>query len=299
MTRDKLLEHSLGSVARRISDAQPGALADAMEALEQQRKLLSPLTDAARLAELAAPAHLRDEISKIAGLCDPLGEASAALGIERSAIENPALSIAKGMEHALGLPDITTRNELDALHGTIGIKNDPAETARQLKDHLGVDPSILEGDLSLRKAASGAIGEINGLQDAIKAAAGSLNVLEEHKRMSDLLDTAQPYRGAAYDAAADALSTVSAPSARSVPAPPSRSGGARKKVTSAKAIGELVREARRKMKLSQQDFADLAGVGRRFVSELEAGKPTLEFDKVMQACAAAGIDVTAASRSAS
>ena len=69
--------------------------------------------------------------------------------------------------------------------------------------------------------------------------------------------------------------------------------GAGKAVGSAKEIGLLIRGARRKMRMSQQAFADLAGVGRRFVSELEAGKPTLEFDKVLKACGAAGIDMLA------
>jgi len=50
------------------------------------------------------------------------------------------------------------------------------------------------------------------------------------------------------------------------------------------------------MRLSQQQFADLAGVGRRFVSELENGKTTLEFDRVLQACKAAGVDVIARRR---
>jgi y4mF family transcriptional regulator len=117
--------------------------------------------------------------------------------------------------------------------------------------------------------------------------------------MSDLFIAAQPYPRGVIEAVADALPAASAPRAPSAAAPSSRSGGARKKITSAKAIGDLVREARRKMNLNQQEFADLAGVGRRFVSELESGKATLEFDKVMQACAAAGIDLTAASRSAS
>lgn len=297
MTRDKLLEHSLGGIARQISDAQPGALADAMEALEREQKLFAPLSDAARLAELAAPARIADEISSLARINDPLGEAREALGIE-SAFTNPAKSIAAEMENTLRLPDFSTGGALGGLHGAVGIENDLAETARRLNDPYGVNAPALDGALSIGKAVEG-LNEVHSLRDAINAATGSLDVLEEHKRMSDMFDAAQPYRGAAYDAAPDVLRTVSAPSARRIPAPPSRSGGAHKKVTSAKAIGELVREARRKMKLNQQEFADLAGVGRRFVSELEAGKPTLEFDKVMQACAAAGIDVTAASRSPS
>jgi y4mF family transcriptional regulator len=62
-------------------------------------------------------------------------------------------------------------------------------------------------------------------------------------------------------------------------------------------VGSRVREARKAMHLTQQSFADLAGVGRRFVSELEAGKPTLEFGRVLKVCEAAGIDLFALPRS--
>lgn len=296
MSRRKLHEDSLGSVARYIRDAQPRALADAMEALERERKLLSPLTDAVCLAELGTATRLENEVPNRARLSYPLGEAKAILEGERSAVEG-ALSATTDINdamHPLGLP---TGDRLDEIRGAIGIENDLVETARKLNDPLGVNSS-LDNALSVNNAVE-SLRATDTLRDAISAATGQRDVLEEHKRMSDLLDAAQPYRNAAYDAAADALSTVSAPSARNIPVPPARRGGARKKVTSAKVIGELVREARRKMKLNQQEFADLAGVGRRFVSELESGKPTLEFDKVMQACAAAGIDMTAASRSAS
>lgn len=61
-------------------------------------------------------------------------------------------------------------------------------------------------------------------------------------------------------------------------------------------LGRLVRAARERRNLSQQDFADLAGVGRRFVSELENGKSTLELGKVLQTASAAGIDVLARPR---
>ena len=52
-------------------------------------------------------------------------------------------------------------------------------------------------------------------------------------------------------------------------------------IASAHDLGQLVRDARVQRKLSQQAFADLVGVGRRFISELENGKATLEFDKVL------------------
>lgn len=42
---------------------------------------------------------------------------------------------------------------------------------------------------------------------------------------------------------------------------------------------------------SQQEFADLAGVGRRFVSDLENGKPTAEIGKVLQVLTALGLDL--------
>jgi y4mF family transcriptional regulator len=61
-------------------------------------------------------------------------------------------------------------------------------------------------------------------------------------------------------------------------------------------LGQLVRQAREERKLSQQDFADLAGVGRRFLSELENGKATLELGKVLKVLQAAGFDLFAGRR---
>jgi y4mF family transcriptional regulator len=70
-----------------------------------------------------------------------------------------------------------------------------------------------------------------------------------------------------------------------------------RKITQVSQIGQHLKSRRRTMKLSQQAFADLAGVGRRFISELEAGKPTVEFERVLKVCSAAGIDILAAARS--
>ena len=61
-------------------------------------------------------------------------------------------------------------------------------------------------------------------------------------------------------------------------------------------LGAMVRKARKAMKLNQTEFAAHAGVGRRFVSELESGKGSLEFDKVIVCALAAGIDISARSR---
>ncbi|QKC79844.1 transcriptional regulator [Mesorhizobium erdmanii] len=67
-------------------------------------------------------------------------------------------------------------------------------------------------------------------------------------------------------------------------------------ITSSADIGRLVREARKRGNFSQQKFADLAGVGRRFLSELENGKPTLELGKVLKVANAAGIVLFARKR---
>jgi y4mF family transcriptional regulator len=58
----------------------------------------------------------------------------------------------------------------------------------------------------------------------------------------------------------------------------------------------MIRKARKAMKLNQTEFAAHAGVGRRFISELEGGKGSLEFDKVLACAAAAGVDIAARSR---
>jgi y4mF family transcriptional regulator len=49
----------------------------------------------------------------------------------------------------------------------------------------------------------------------------------------------------------------------------------------AKAFGALVRERREAQKMTQDDLALAAGVGRRFVIELEAGKPTTHLGKAL------------------
>ena len=67
--------------------------------------------------------------------------------------------------------------------------------------------------------------------------------------------------------------------------------GATELITSPEDLGALIRGARKRSGLTQQEFADLCGVGRRFLSESEAGKPRLELGKVLQVLKAAGIDL--------
>ncbi len=45
-------------------------------------------------------------------------------------------------------------------------------------------------------------------------------------------------------------------------------------------IAEFVRQRRKASSLTQRELGELVGVGTRFVSELERGKPTLRMDAV-------------------
>lgn len=56
-------------------------------------------------------------------------------------------------------------------------------------------------------------------------------------------------------------------------------------------LGAAVREARRAIGLRQADLAGLSGVGVRFLSELERGKPTCEIGRVLQVLARLGLEL--------
>lgn len=47
-------------------------------------------------------------------------------------------------------------------------------------------------------------------------------------------------------------------------------------------ISEFVKQKRKSVKLTQEELAQKAGVGLRFLRELEQGKTTLRLDKVNQ-----------------
>ena len=47
-------------------------------------------------------------------------------------------------------------------------------------------------------------------------------------------------------------------------------------------IGTKIKELRKKYQLTQIELSERAGVGLRFIRELEHGKPTVRLDKVNQ-----------------
>ena len=64
-------------------------------------------------------------------------------------------------------------------------------------------------------------------------------------------------------------------------------------------LGATVKSARRALKLRQAELAAAAGVGVRFLVELEAGKPTVQLGKVLAVLDALGLDCRLIPRSES
>lgn len=54
-------------------------------------------------------------------------------------------------------------------------------------------------------------------------------------------------------------------------------------------LGSAVRASRKHHALTQADLAGLSGTGVRFISDLEHGKPTVEFAKVLHVLQVLGL----------
>lgn len=57
-------------------------------------------------------------------------------------------------------------------------------------------------------------------------------------------------------------------------------------------LGILVRRVRKAQGLRQDQLAGVAGVGLRFIVDLEAGKPTIQIGKLLKVLEALGCGVT-------
>lgn len=56
-------------------------------------------------------------------------------------------------------------------------------------------------------------------------------------------------------------------------------------------IAEFIKQKRKQLKLTQPELAERAGVGLRFIRELEQGKQSVRLDKVNQVLALFGSEV--------
>ena len=61
-----------------------------------------------------------------------------------------------------------------------------------------------------------------------------------------------------------------------------------KRILTSADIGAIIRTARKAQNLRQDELAGAAGVGLRFIVDLEAGKPTAQIGKTLQVLEALG-----------
>ena len=63
-------------------------------------------------------------------------------------------------------------------------------------------------------------------------------------------------------------------------------------ITTPQQVGAALRDARKARGLRQEDLALAAGVGLRFIGELERGKPTVRLAETLRVVAALGVRVS-------
>jgi y4mF family transcriptional regulator len=62
-----------------------------------------------------------------------------------------------------------------------------------------------------------------------------------------------------------------------------------------KRLGDVVRHTRKALSLTQPQLALAAGVGVRFIVDLEAGKPTVRLENVLRVLQALGVTLSVSS----
>jgi y4mF family transcriptional regulator len=62
-------------------------------------------------------------------------------------------------------------------------------------------------------------------------------------------------------------------------------------IENVKQLGDLIKVARKEMGFTQAELANFCNVGNRFIVELESGKPTLQFDKVLSIAHLVGLEL--------
>ena len=62
-------------------------------------------------------------------------------------------------------------------------------------------------------------------------------------------------------------------------------------ISTAAELGAAVRHRRRELNLAQEDVANVIGVNRRVIGELESGKDTVQLKIALEATRAVGLDI--------
>lgn len=62
-------------------------------------------------------------------------------------------------------------------------------------------------------------------------------------------------------------------------------------ISNPESFGRRIRDRRQSLGLSQSALADVVGVNRRVIGELERGKPSVQLDIALRVAEAVGLDV--------
>lgn len=62
-----------------------------------------------------------------------------------------------------------------------------------------------------------------------------------------------------------------------------------KKIENAQAFGKIVKEYRKRQKITQSQLAAVSATGVRFISDLENGKPGIQLEKALKTASMLGI----------
>ena len=62
-------------------------------------------------------------------------------------------------------------------------------------------------------------------------------------------------------------------------------------IKDSKQLGQVIRKRRKEMNLTQKELSDLCNTGNRFISELENGKGTVQFEKALRIINALGLEI--------
>jgi len=63
------------------------------------------------------------------------------------------------------------------------------------------------------------------------------------------------------------------------------------KIQDAQSLGQVIRQQRRRLKVTQRDLAMTSGTGLRFIIDLEKGKPTCQLGKALEIVRALGLNL--------
>lgn len=63
------------------------------------------------------------------------------------------------------------------------------------------------------------------------------------------------------------------------------------KIIDVPSLGQAIRTARRRLKVTQKDLAMASGTGLRFIIDLEKGKPTCQLGKALEIARSLGLQL--------